>query len=283
MSDILTKISEEFDSFTHSQKVVASYVTENTNALAFSTLDDFAMKIGVSTTTIIRFARALGYSGYSDMQKDIQKIIKDKVSLPERLNSSSALNMNEDQLLKDTFNNDINDIHSTFASMSKEDLHQAIETIISAKNVYLLGLRSSFSLSYYMSSRLGQIRKNVRLIQSVGLDFPEEIIGADESDICIGFMFPRYSKHTANILSWFKQNGVKIILVTSQNWVSVKDYGDIILPCCVNSVSFKNSFVAPMCLINYITAAIAMDDFSGSMEVLKQTEQILSQGYYLGL
>jgi DNA-binding MurR/RpiR family transcriptional regulator len=281
MSDILTKISEEFNSFTHSQKAVANYVIENTNTLAFSTLDDFAMQIGVSTTTVIRFARTLGYSGYSDMQKDIQNIIRDKVSLPERLLPNT--NVDEDQLLADTFSNDINDINSTLAGLSKEDLHQAIEMILSAKNIYLLGLRSSFSLSYYMASRLGQIRKNVHLIQSVGMDFPEEIIGAQESDICIGFMFPRYSKHTANILSWFKQNGVKIILVTSQNWISVKDYGDIILPCCVNSISFKNSFVAPMCLINYIAAAVAMDDFSGAMEVLKQTEKVLSQGYYLGL
>ncbi len=281
MSDILTKISEEFNSFTHSQKAVANYVIENTNTLAFSTLDDFAMQIGVSTTTVIRFARTLGYSGYSDMQKDIQNLIRDKVSLPERLNSS--INVGEDQLLVDSFNNDINDINSTLEGLSKEDLHQAIEMILSAKNIYLLGLRSSFSLSYYTASRLGQIRKNVHLIQSVGMGFPEEIIGAQESDVCIGFMFPRYSKHTANILSWLKQNGVKIILITSQNWVSVKNYGDVILPCCVNSISFKNSFVAPMCLINYIAAAVALDDFSGAMEVLKQTESILSQGYYLGL
>ncbi|MEI6100890.1 MAG: MurR/RpiR family transcriptional regulator [Eubacteriales bacterium] len=281
MSDILTKISDEFNSFTHSQKAVANYVIENTNTLAFCTLDDFAMQIGVSTTTVIRFARTLGYSGYSDMQKDIQNLIKDKVSLPERLNST--VTTSEDQLLSDTFNNDINDISSTFAGLSKSDLHQAIEMILSANNIYLLGLRSSFSLSYYMASRLGQIRKNVHLIQSVGMDFPEEIIGAQEDDICIGFMFPRYSKHTANILSWFKSKNVRIILVTSQNWISVKNYGDIILPCCVNSISFKNSFVAPMCLINYIAAAVAMDDFSGAMEVLKQTEEILSKGYYLGL
>ena len=281
MSDILTKLSEGFNSFTHSQKIVANYVTENTNTLAFSTLDDFARKIGVSTTTVIRLERALGYSGYSDMQKDIQNLIKDKVSLPERLNSS--LNMSEDQLINDTFNIDLSNITSTLAALPKEDLQHAIEMILSANKIYILGLRSSFSLSYYMTSRLGEIRKNDHLIQSVGMGFPEEIINAKEDDICIAFMFPRYSKHTANILSWFKQNGVKIILITSQNWVRVKDYGDIILPCSVNSLSFKNSFVAPMCLINYITAAVAMDDFSSAMEVLKQTEQILNKGYYLGL
>lgn len=281
MSDILTKIAEKFNSFTHSQKAVANYVVENTNTLAFSTLDDFALKIGVSTTTVIRFARTLGYSGYSDMQKNIQNIIKDKVSLPERLTPS--MNKGEDQLLKDTFQNDIHEITATLGSLSKADLHRAVELILSAKSIYLLGLRSSFSLSYYMASRLGQIRRNVHLIRSIGMDFPEEIIGAQENDVCIGFMFPRYSKQTANILTWFKQNGIKIILVTSQNWMSVKNYGDIILPCCVNGVSFKNSFVAPMCLINYIAAAVAMDDLPGAMEVLHQTEQILSQGYYLGL
>ena len=215
------------------------------------------------------------------MQKAIQNLIRDKVSLPERLTSS--INTDDDQLSLDTLHNDINNINSTFEAISKEVLKKAIEAILAAKNIYLLGLRSSFSLSYYMASRLGQIRQNVHLIQSVGMGFPEEIIGAKKNDICIGFMFPRYSKHTANILSSFKQRGVKIILVTSPNWGTVKHYGDIVLPCYVNSISFKNSFVAPMCLINYITAAIAMDDLPGAMEVLKQTEQILSQGYYLGL
>lgn len=282
MSDILYEISQKFDTLTQSQKTVANYVMENINNIAFNTLDDLAMKIGVSTTTIIRFARMLGYNGYSDMQQDIQNNIKGNVSLPERL-SESASNLKRDQLLLDSFQNDVDNINLTLAGLSEDTLKTATRTIIEGKTVYVLGLRSSFSLAHYMALRLSQIRENVHLIQAIGMTYPEETVGAKVGDVCIVYMFPRYSKMVANIVMWLKKRGVKIILITSPNYSAVKSYGDIILPCSVKSISFKNSFVAPMCLSNYLVAAIAIENYSGAMDVLAQTEEVLSQGYYLGL
>jgi len=255
---------------------------ENINSIAFNTLDDLALKIGVSTTTIIRFARILGYNGYSDMQQDIQSKIRGKVSLPQRLNES-LINLKRDKLLIDTYENDIANIKNTFANVSEEDLKAAINSIITGKTVYVLGLRSSFSLAYYIASRLSQIKDNIRFIQAIGMTYPEEIVGAKEGDVCITFMFPRYSKMTANIVTTLKKRKVKIILFTSSNYSAIKSYGDIILPCSVKSLSFKNSFVAPMCLCNYLVAAISVENYSNAVNVLNQTEEILSYGYYLGL
>lgn len=279
--DFQQLINDNFDKFTRSQKKISQYFSEHLHQIAFSTLDELAKQIGVSTTTVIRFARALGYQGYSEMQKDIQNSLQTKVSLPERLPSqqSEANNI----LLADSFQNDIQNIQNTMEIQKNEDLQAAIESIYSAGNVYVLGMRSSFATSYYMASRLGEIRSNVHLVQSVGMLYPEEIVSAKPGDVCIAYLFPRYSKLSTTILSWMKNEGVKIILITSQNYSPVKGYGDIILPCFISSLSYKNSSAAPLCLSNYLIAALAQKDYSGAQKILQKTETILSQGYYLGL
>lgn len=282
MSEFLDNISNKFNSFTHSQKTIATYFMDNLDTIAFYTLENLALEIGVSTTTVIRFAQLMGYSGYSDMQKDIQSIVRNKVTLPERL-SAATTHTNQDTLLINTFRNDISNINNTLKVLSENDLEKTLDAIINSQNTFIIGLRSSFALAHYTASRLGQIKENVRLIQSAGMAYPEEIIGAKSGDVCIAFLFPRYSKTAANIVSWFKKKGVTVILFTSQSHVAVDSYGDIILPCYINSFSFKNSFAAPICLINYISNAIAFKDYERAMKTLKQTEEILNQGYYLGL
>ncbi|WP_432661885.1 MurR/RpiR family transcriptional regulator [Wukongibacter baidiensis] len=281
MSDFLNKLIQNFDTFTNSQKTIANYLMENLDTVAFNTLEDISSKVGVSTTTVIRFTRALGYNGYSELQKDIQGGIKNKVSLPNRLNEE--VNIPKDQLLYDSFENDMKNIQKTLSSLSEDALLNTIQTISSARNVYILGMRGSFSLAHYMFSRLGQIRRNIRLIQSVGITYPEELIGAAEGDVCIAYFFPRYSKASATILSWLKRKGVKIILFTSLNHHAVREFGDVFLPCAISGISFKNSYAAPICLTNYIAAAMVGNDYERSKEVLEDMEDLLSQGYYLGL
>lgn len=281
MSDVLYKITDHFSSLTNSQRIVANYISGNISHVAFSTLDELALKIGVSTTTVIRFARALGYSGYSDMQQDIQSNIKGKVSLPERFSTATS-HIKRDQLLLDSFHADIENISQTLSGLNESVLRGAIDAIVEAKHIYLLGMRGSFSMAYMMAARLGQIKDGVHLIQAVGAIYPEEVGGAAQGDVCIAFMFPRYSRTTANIVSTLKKRGVRILMFTSQDYEAVKPYGDIILPCATQGLSYKKSFVAPLCLINYLVTAVSIED-PRAKEVLERTEEMLSQGYYFGL
>ncbi len=281
MSNFLQDLSVHYNMFTRSQKIIADYLTENLNAIAFCTLEELAEKINVSTTTIIRFSRTLGYSGYSEMQKDIQNNIQTKVGLPERLSSQTFYPDNT--LLSASFQNDIHNIQHTLATQKNEDLQAVINLISKAPNVYVLGMRSSFSISYYLASRLSEIRENVHLIQSVGMLYPEEIVSAKEGDVCVAYLFPRYSKLSTTILSWLKNEGVKIILFTSHNHSAVQDYGDIILPCSISSLTYKNSYAAPLSLSNYLITALTQKNFDESQRVLQKTESILNQGFYLGL
>ncbi|GAA0803472.1 MurR/RpiR family transcriptional regulator [Clostridium sp. AF19-22AC] len=285
MSDFSKRIASETPSFTNSQKNVADYISGHLNKVAFYTLDELSRKIGVSTTTIIRFSRVLGYDGFSEMQKAIQEDIyansAPKARLSERLPDTAQPPDNE--LLSDCFQNDIENIRQTLAAQKGDDLDAAVDSIIRARSVYILGMRSSFSPAYYMASRLGEIRKNVHLIQSVGMIYPEEIVNAGEDDVCIAYLFPRYSKVSSSIISWMKNAGSKVILITSLNYQAVSGYGDIILPCAISSLSYKNSFAAPLCLTNYLITAMARQNHKEAQSILEKTESILSQGFYLGL
>ena len=138
-----SKVSAAYGKLTHSQKVVANYVDENYEDIAFSTLEELAEKIGVSTTTVIRFARALDYSGFSEMQDSIKKEIQTKGSLPDRLERAVVSSGND--LLEEAFSTDIKNIQLTLAGLHADDLEKAIEMISGAKKIYVLGMRSSFS------------------------------------------------------------------------------------------------------------------------------------------
>lgn len=275
------KIRETYADLTYSQRKVANYVQEKYEDVAFETLEKLAAKAGVSTTTVIRFARALGCSGYSEMQEAIKKEIQTKGSLPDRLERAAVTSDND--LLSEAFTTDINNINETFAGLHPEELETAIRLISGARNIYVLGMRSSFSLAHYMVSRLGEIKKNVRFIQSTGLIYPEEIVSADAGDVCIAYIFPRYSKTGINILAWMRSRGVKVVLITSNNNLPVRSYGDVCFHCAIQSVSCKNSLTAPMCLTNYLVAELALRNYDEAHEVLSRTEEILSTGFYLGI
>lgn len=281
MSDFLTNLNQHFDSFTHSQKLTSNYLTDHMTEFAFSTLESLAEKIDVSTTTIIRFSRALGYKGFSEMQRDIQAELKQKESLPGRLADMPPISDNH--LLRAFFENDMKNIRKTLEVQRDEDLKKAVEIISGAKNIYVLGMRSSFAVAHYMASQLGEIKKHVNLIQSIGMIYPEEIVGAGEGDVCIAYLFPRYSKVAATMITWLREHGAKVILITSMNYGAVSGYGDVILPCAISSVTYKNSFAAPLCLTNYMIAALAKQNYEEAKEVLSRTESILAQGYYLGI
>ncbi len=277
----LDRIHEHYEEFTHSHMQVANYIENHANDIAFCTLEELAANINVSTTTVIRFARVLGYSGFSDMQNDVKHEIQNKSTLPERLDDIMSSGKND--LLQDAFAMDMENIRTTLASIKIEDIQATVELVKSAKNVYVLGMRSSFALAHYMTSRIGEIKKNVRFIQSTGLIYPEEIVGAEQGDVCIAYVFPRYSKTAMNILAWMRSRGVKTVLITSMNDAPIKRYGDVCFNCAIRSVACKNSLTAPMCLTNYLIAEFAKSNYEEAHEVLSRTEDILRTGFYLGI
>ena len=277
------KVNEKYSDMTHAQKTVANFVVDHPDDIAFCTLESLAAKINVSTTTVIRFARAMGYSGFSDMQDEVKREMQTKSTLPERLDDLISSRGGEDLTLQSCFATDMDNLNQTLSGLDPQELRKAVDMISGANRIYILGMRSSFSLAHYLTSRLGEIKRNVSFVQSTGMIYPEEVVSAGEGDVCIAYVFPRYSKTALNILAWMRSYGVKVILFTSMNDLPIRSYGDLCFNCAINSTSCKNSLTAPMCLTNYLVAELANQNYDEAHEVLSRTEELLSTGFYLGI
>ena len=282
MSDFFDNVRKLYGGLTNTQKQVADFMLEHPDVIAFKRLEELSMMIGVSTTSVIRFARSIGYKGYADMQQDIQQSIVGKASLPDRL-IDAVKSTKQDQLLIDSFKRDIDNIASTLHLLSENDLAKAVSSIIAAQNIYVLGTRGNFFFFHYLGYRLSQIKRGVHLVSGLSMDYPEEIASIRRGDVCIAFLTPRYSRMTANLVAWMKKRGVMIILFTKEGSSEINLYGDIILPCRTDGISYKSSLIALFAVCNYILAAVVPQNHDESMEVLAQTEELLGQGFFLGL
>ena len=149
MIDFGSKVNERYSEFTHSQKMVAGYLMDHPDVAAFCSLQELSERIGVSTTTVIRFARMLDYSGYSDMQKDFQNNIQNKTALPERLENSGGT-IPANQLLTKSFALDIQNIQETLSAQNDQDLEAAVNLIASSNKTYIFGMRSSYAMAHYL-------------------------------------------------------------------------------------------------------------------------------------
>ena len=206
-----------------------------------------------------------------------------KSTLPERLDNLISSRGGEDITLQSCFAADMDNLHQTLSGLDPQELRKAVDMISGANRIYILGMRSSFSLTHYLTSRLGEIKRNVSFVQSTGMIYPEEVVSVGEGDVCIAYVFPRYSKTALNILAWMRSYGVKVILFTSMNDLPIRSYGNVCFNCAINSISCKNSLMAPMCLTNYLVAELANRKYDEAHEVLSRTEELLSTGFYLGI
>lgn len=282
MKKIIQNIQSKYGIYTKKQKIMADFIIENYAIIPFETLNEIAKRAGVSTTSLIRFSRVLGYRDYSDLKKSIQESIKGKVSLPARLSEVVQKEDNLDDLLNKCGKNVIKNVKATIGYQKQEDLKKAVKWICDSENVYVLGLRSCFAPAFYLSIVLSQAKKSVHLIEGIASTYPEEIINIKENDIVIVFSFPRFYKETLNLTQFIRRRGAKVILITSTNNESVKQYGDVLIPCATDSISFKDSFAAVFLIIDYLVASVVASNKPDGMKVTASIEEILSQNYFIG-
>lgn len=277
-----TIILERYASLSKANKHVADFFLESWETVAFSTLEELSQRIGVSTTTVIRFARELGYDGYSAIKQEIQNSLKSQETLVRRLELSME-NVQGSDFFAEAFKCDVLNLNKTIEHLSAEDINRAVQLIGTAPTVYLMGLRGSFSVAHLAATRLGQVRENVRLLSGVGNIYPEELVSVHAGDVCLIYLFPRYSKVILNAMIWMKKHGVSIILITSPSHQSLDEYADVILPCWTQAISLKSSLVAPLCLTQYLIATVTMEYADASKQTLDKIEEIMQQDGYFTL
>ena len=283
MSSLVTKIGQQVNQMTKSQKKVANYLLFNMDKLLFFTADELAKAANVSTATVVRFARELDFEGYTDMQKAARLRFHDREEEPEDLPQSSPEEDSSEYLLEKSFRQDIQNLKRTFQDLSREDLERACTLLKTSRRVYLVGMRISRSMATYAYINWGMLRKGVHLIHNEGLDYAEELIEINSEDLIVAFWAPRYNRATYQMLSHAKRQKASVLLITNREFNLTMEEGDfdVILRCCMENSSYQSSFVAPVTLVNYLTRQLELEFSKDIAARLANWDSLLGDDFFM--
>ena len=269
---ITEMVKTALEDMTKTENKIAAYFLLNVEEFAFGTLDGVAAKMDTSTTSVIRFCKRLGFSGYKAFQDKVRADFKYEMTLPDKL-VHTVKNEAVDSGFATTVGRAVNCIEQTLQNLDSNALRLSAEGIAEAKRVFCFGMKESFALAHYTYTRFLSLRSDVFLL-SAGQDGEiEALLGLGEGDLCIVFLFHRYTKQSLQILKRLKKQGVKIILVTSPPFDEVEDWADMLLSCAVNIGGIKNSAVAPICVVDHLCNEVAR---RGGDEILEYIWNVAS-------
>ena len=255
-SFIFSKIDLNNKKLSKGHKKLVQYISTNYDKAAFMTASKLGEKVGVSESTVVRFATEIGFKGYPELQKDLQQMIKSKLTAVQRMEVSSNL-IGEDNAIKKVLNGDIELIRDTLEIVSDSEFKKAVDMINSARKIYILGVRSSAALASFLHFYLNLVFENVVLIDtSSGSEMFEQMFRINEEDVCVAISFPRYSKQTINALRFISDRGTKIIAITDSAVSPIAEFSSTLLVAKSDIVSVVDSLVAPMSLINALIVAL---------------------------
>jgi len=273
-NDLINIIQHKYDDFSKGQKLIANYIVNHYDKAAYVTAAKLGEICGVSESTVVRFAIELGFDGYPKLQKVLQELIKSRLTSVQRIEVSSN-RINEDNILKSVLQSDIDKIKITLEQVDHSDFNDIVETILNAKRIFILGVRSSATLASFLGFYFNLIFDNVRLVHTTSVsEMFEQIIRAQEGDVVIGISYPRYSKRTIKAMQFAKDQGAKTIALTDSVESPVAKCADMSLFARSDMASFVDSLVAPLSLINALIVAIGMRRKSEVYNTFERLEKI---------
>ncbi len=247
--DLIKKIKEEYPRLSKGHKLIANFILEDYDKAAFMTAAALGQAIGISESTVVRFANRLGYEGYRDLQKDLQGLIKNKLTTIQRLNLAEREYSNDDTLPK-LMERDMENIKKTINEINLEKFNEAVDIVLNAKKKYIVGLRTSSFLAGYLGFYLNFILDDVHVIRSESNDIFEQLLRITSDDVLIVITYPRYSKRIIEVVDFVREKNVTIISLTDSKLSPLAEKSDISLIAVSDMLSFIDSLVAPMSLIN---------------------------------
>ncbi|HNZ82264.1 MAG TPA: MurR/RpiR family transcriptional regulator [Sedimentibacter sp.] len=273
-SDLMSKIKNNFHKFSKGQKLIAQFIIEHYDKAAFMTAAKIADRVDVSESTVVRFASSLGYSGYPEMQKALQVLIKNKLTAVQRIGLDADVN-DKLKIHKKILKNEMNNMRFLFEHFDMGALDRATELILNANRVFVLGLRTSSTLSNYLGFYLDVILDNVKVLNNSGVNsLYEEIIRVKDNDLMIIISYPRYSKTTIDAAKFVKEKGVKIVAITDTEESPAYSLADASLLGKSNIVSFVDSLVVPMTIINNLIINISLKEKEEIVEYYNILEKL---------
>ena len=256
---LISHIQSQYTRFSKGQKLIAQYILKNYDKVAFMTACKLGEAVGVSESTVVRFANALGYSGYPKLQDALQEVIKNKLTTVQRVDMVKEFN-DDSAILKKIVKSDMDNIKDTLEEIDEKAFEEAANRILKAKRIYIVGMRRSFTKAQYLGFNLGIILDSVHVIRTDMGDAFEQVVKINEDDVLIAISFPRYSKKSYQIVSYAKEKGAHIVSLTDSPFAPVASFTDNLLLVKSNMVSFVDSLVPALSIANALIVSVGMKE-----------------------
>ena len=271
---LLSKINVQYQSFSKGQKKLAAYIKENYDKAAFLTAAKLGETVGVSESTVVRFATHLGYKGYPEFQRELEELVRNKLNSIQRMEVTYG-KVPQSEILDTVLHSDIDKIKMTLEAVNHEAFNLAVETILNAKNIYVVGIRSCAPLAEFLAFYLNLIFDGVRLLNTNSAsELFEQMIRIGENDVIIGISFPRYSMRTLKALEFANNRNAKVITLTDSIHSPMNLYSSCNLIARSDMASIVDSLVAPLSVINALVVALSMRKQKTVVATLEALEKI---------
>lgn len=273
-TDLLKKIEESYKTFSKGQKRIANYICENYDKAVNLTAARLGGIVGVSESTVVRFATELGFKGYPQFQKALEEIVKNRLNSIQRMALTDD-RLDESDMIESVLRGDYENIKQTLEELNKEEFNKAVDTISRAKRIYIVGGRSSEILARFFYYYLNYIFDNVKMVSSNSLaESMEDVHRIGESDVIIGISFPRYSMDTVRVMEYSRKRGAVGVALTDSTASPMVEYARFNLFAQSNMASIADSLVAPLSVINALITALSLKNKEKVMTTMRTLENI---------
>lgn len=263
----------KFPRLSKGQKLIAEYILKHYDKAAFMTAAKLGVSVGVSESTVVRFANELGFPGYPKLQKALQELIKNKLTTVQRIELSNDF-VSEETALKGVLKSDMENLRATLEKINHKTFEEVVNSIFEAKRIYIIGLRSSTALAEFLGFYLNLILENVHVVAYGVSDTFEQMISVGEGDLVIGIGFPRYASRTVDALNFAHKRGAKVVALTDSLLSPLAARADYTLIAQSNMASFVDSLVAPLSVINALIISVGLREKQKISNTFRELESI---------
>lgn len=273
-NELINRINEKYSSMSKGQKLLSTYITDNYDKAVFLTAEKLGKVVGVSESTVVRFATHLGYRGYPEFQKALEELVRNKLNSIQRMEVTYG-RISQSKILDTVLQSDAEKIKSTLEQIDQNAFEAALDIILNAKHIYIVGIRSCAPLASFMSFYFNLMFDNVHLLHtSSSSELFEQMVRISEDDVIIGISFPRYSMRTLKAMEFANNRNAKVITLTDSVHSPMNLYSSCNLIAKSDMASIVDSLVAPLSVINALIVALCMRKQSEVAETLGTLEDI---------
>ena len=256
MQDMMRRLNQSGKRLSKGHRKIAEYIVEHYDKAVFMTASKLGEKVGVSESTVVRFASAMGYEGYPQLQRALQELVRHWLTAVQRF--EMATDIDQSEVLRTVLHADMQNIRTTTEEIDTAAFDEVVDKIIGARNIYVMGLRSAAPIAQFLAYYLNFIFDNVRVVSEASGDVFEQISRINESDLLFGISFPRYSTRTLEAMSFAKARGAQVIGLTDGPMSPVYATSTVCLTARTDMASFVDSMAAPLSVINALIVALGL-------------------------